>query len=86
MTTQAFDFVNDDKLACLPLALRQRMQNVQQARIDAGCTAKNGMTYRTVEKKEFIDDLCDWHEAGKPADQLPALKAREAKLRADGLY
>lgn len=86
MTTQAHDFINDPSLAALPAALRGRMQSVQQTRIDAGHTASNGMTYRTIEKKTFIDDLCAWHEAGKPADKLEALKAREADLREKGLF
>lgn len=85
-TMQAFDFINDDKLAGLPAALRERMQQTQQARIDAGYTAKNGVTYRTAEKKDFINAVCDWQEAGKPAAQRAALKAREAELREKGLF
>lgn len=84
MTT--FDYVGDDKLACLPLALRQRMASVQQARIDAGHTARNGVTYRTAEKRAFVDAVLDWHDAGKPRDTLPELRAQEARLRAEGLF
>jgi hypothetical protein len=81
-----FDYVGDDRLACLPLALRQRMASVQQARIDAGHTARNGVTYRTLEKLKFVDAILDWHDAGKPRDGLPTLQAREAQLRAAGLF
>jgi Arc/MetJ family transcription regulator len=84
MTT--FDYVGDEKLACLPLALRQRMASVQQARIDAGHTARNGVTYRTREKREFVDAVLDWHDAGKPGATLRDLRAREARLRAEGLF
>lgn len=84
MTT--FDYVGDDKLACLPLALRQRMASVQQARIDAGHTARNGVTYRTAEKRAFVDAVLDWHDAGKPCATLPELRAQEARLRAAGLF
>lgn len=82
----AFDFVNDPTLACLPTALRNRMQAVQQARIDAGHTARNGVTHRTLEKKQWVDDLIDWHDAGKPADGRRALQVREKALRASGKY
>lgn len=82
----SFDFVNDEKLAGLPLALRQRMQSTQQARIDAGFTASNGVTYRTMEKKLFIDDVMAWQAAGKPAAGKKALQAREAALRAEGKF
>lgn len=82
----AFDYVGDDRLACLPLALRRRMASVQQARIDAGHTARNGVTYRTAEKRAFVDAILDLHDAGKPDDGLPALRAREADLRAAGLF
>lgn len=47
----AFDYVGDERLACLPLALRQRMSSAQQARVDAGHTAHNGVTYRKAEKR-----------------------------------
>lgn len=43
--TKSFDYASDPKLDCLPAALRLRMVAVQQFRIDAGFTAKNGMTY-----------------------------------------
>jgi hypothetical protein len=82
----AFDFVGDDKLACLPLALRQRMASVQQARMDAGHTARNGVTYRTREKREFVDAVLDWHDAGKPRATLRDLRAHEARLRVGGLF
>jgi Arc/MetJ family transcription regulator len=82
----AYDYAGDDKLACLPLALRQRMASVQQARIDAGHTARNGVTYRTAEKRAFVDAILDWHDAGKPEGALSALRAREADLRAAGLF
>lgn len=82
----AFDYVGDEKLSSLPLALRQRIASVQQARIDAGHTARNGVIYRTVEKRRFVDAVLDWHDAGKPRDRLPALRAREARLRAAGLF
>jgi hypothetical protein len=82
----AFDYVGDDKLACLPLAIRQRMASVQQARIDAGHTARNGVTYRTADKRAFVDAVLDWHDAGKPRDGLRALRTREAQLRAAGLF
>lgn len=86
MTTQAFDYVADPKLACLPLALRQRMVSVQQSRIDAGHTASNGVTYRTLEKKQWIDDLIAWQQSGRSADGRTALEAREETLRAEGLF
>lgn len=86
MTATSFDYVNDDKLAGLPLALRQRMVATQQARIDAGFTASNGVTYRTMEKKVFIDDLIAWQNAGKSAKGKKALQAREADLREKGLF
>ena len=82
----AFDFVNDPTLACLPAGLRDRMQNVQQARIDAGHTARNGVTHRTLEKKQWADDLLDWHDADKPAAGKRALQAREKSLRAAGKF
>lgn len=81
----AFDFANDPELACLPTAMRDRMGAVQKARIDANHTAKNGVTYRTLEKKQWVDDLVDWHDAGKPAAGKSALRAREARLREEGL-
>jgi hypothetical protein len=81
-----FDYVGDEKLACLPLALRLRMASVQQARIDAGHTARNGVTYRTAEKRAFVDAILDWHDAGRPREGLTALRAREAELRAGGLF
>lgn len=62
------------------------MGALQQARIDAGHTAKNGMTYRTLEKKQWVDDLIDWQAAGRPAAGKRALQAREARLRAGGLF
>jgi Arc/MetJ family transcription regulator len=82
----AYDYVGDERLACLPLALLQRMASVQQARIDAGHTARNGVTYRTAEKRAFVDAILDWHDAGRPEDGLPALRAREAELRAAGVF
>lgn len=82
----AFDFANDPKLACLPAALRGRMQATQQARVDAGHTAKNGMTYRTLEKKQWVDDLIDWQAAGKPTAGKRALQVREKSLRAEGKF
>jgi Arc/MetJ family transcription regulator len=84
--TTSYDYAGDETLACLPLALRQRMVAVQQARIDAGHTARNGVTYRTREKREFVDAVLDWHDAGKPRDGLTALRAREACLRDGGLF
>jgi hypothetical protein len=82
----AFDFVNDPTLACLPAALRDRMATTQQARIDAGHTARNGVTHRTLEKKQWVDDLLDWHDAGRPAAGKRALRAREKALRAVGKF
>lgn len=55
MTKTAYDYVSDPTLACLPLALRERMQTVQQARIDAGFTAKNGMTYESAERRDLAN-------------------------------
>ena len=81
-----FDFISDPKLACLSDALRDRMQAVQEARVAAGHTAKNGITYRTLEKKQWVDDLLDWHDAGKPAAGKMALQARENALRSDGKF
>jgi hypothetical protein len=78
----AFDFANDPGLACLPAALRQRMGEVQRARIDSGNTARNGVTYRTAEKRRWVDDLMDWQDAGSPAAGRRALQARERELRA----
>jgi hypothetical protein len=52
---KAFDYVTDPKLACLPLALRERMTQVQQARIDAGFTANNGMTYKDAETRDKVN-------------------------------
>lgn len=86
MTTQSYDYVNDDKLAGLPLALRQRMVAVQQSRIDAGHTAGNGVTYRTLEKREWVDDLIAWQQSGRSPEGRHALEAREADLRARGLF
>jgi hypothetical protein len=86
MTTQSYDYVNDEKLAGLPRALRQRMAQVQQERIDAGHTAKNGVTYGTLEKKEWIDDLIDWQASGRSAAGRRALEAREAALRSAGKF
>lgn len=83
---QAFDYTADDKLASLPMALRQRMTDIQQARIDAGHTAANGITYRTIERKNFADDVAAWHKAGKPADGLAILKRRESALRKEGKF
>lgn len=57
-----------------------------KAKRDPRCTDRNGNTWRTPEKAEFINDMLDWHAAGKPAEQMPALKAREAALRAADLY
>ena len=52
----AFDFINDEKLNnTLPLALRQRMQKVQEARISAGLTAKDGITYATEERRDAVN-------------------------------
>lgn len=82
----AFDYANDPKLACLPAALRDRMGAVQQARIDAGHTARNGVTYRTLEKKQWVDDLIDWQAAGRPAASKRDLQARERVLRASGQF
>lgn len=84
--TQAFDYASDPKLACLPLALRQRMTSVQQARIDAGHTASNGVTYRTIEKKQWVDDLIVWQQSGRSAEGRATLEAREATLREGGLF
>lgn len=79
---EAYDYVNDKALsAALPLATRRRMQRIQQARMDAGHTSKDGRTYRTAEKARFMDDLCGWKRRGCPADELASLKAREAELR-----
>lgn len=86
MTAQSFDYVADPKLACLPLALRQRMVSVQQSRIDAGHTASNGVTYRTLEKKQWVDDLITWQQSGRSAEGRAALEAREADLRERGLF
>lgn len=82
----AFDFVDDPTLASLPACLRNRMQAVQQARIDAGHTARNGVTHRTLEKKQWADDLLDWHDAGGPSAGKRALQARERELRAAGKF
>lgn len=86
MTIQSFDYVTDPKLASLPLALRQRMTQTQQAQIDAGCTTKSGVTYRTVEKREWIDDLIDWQQSGRSPEGRRVLEAREADLRAHGQF
>jgi hypothetical protein len=51
----AFDFENDEKLACLPLVLRQRMQATQEARIAAGLTANNGMTYKDAATRDKVN-------------------------------
>lgn len=51
----SYDFVNDPKLACLPLALREKMMATQQARIDAGLTADNGFTYATAERRDRVN-------------------------------
>jgi hypothetical protein len=59
MTAMAFDYVNDDKLSALPLALRQRMANVQQSRMDAGFTAKNGMTYKNAADRDSVNAAID---------------------------
>lgn len=57
---KSFDFVNDASLsAALPLALRQRMVAIQQARIDAGFTSKNGMTYKSAERRDKADAAFD---------------------------
>ena len=86
MTTKSYDYVSDPKLSGLPLALRQRMVAVQQARIDAGHTASNGVTYRTLEKKQWIDDLIAWQQSGRSAEGRTALETREADLRERGLF
>lgn len=78
-----FGFTNDPKL---PAALRQRMQATQDARIAAGCTARDGTTYRTPERRAFADDLDTWKAAGKPEQGKADLMAREAELRAAGKF
>ena len=55
----AFDYVNDDKLQGLPMALRQRMVALQQSRMDAGLTAKNGMTYKTAAERDAVNARMD---------------------------
>jgi len=84
--TKAHDYVSDPTLACLPLALRQRMATVQQERIDAGHTAVNGFTYRTMERKLFADKVADWKARGSDPQELIELKAEEAQLRKEGKF
>lgn len=81
-----FDFVNDDKLQGVPLGLRMRMQMVQEERIKGGHTSKDGLTYRTLEKKQLMDDVYDWKTEGGSIDQLESLKLREKSLRKLGKF
>ena len=50
--TKAYDYTADEKLAALPLALRERMTSIQQARIDAGLTDDSGLVRRTAEARD----------------------------------
>lgn len=81
-----FDFVNDDKLQSIPLGLRMRMQMVQEERIKGGHTSKDGLTYRTLEKKRLMDDVYDWRTNGGSVDELQSLKSREKSLRKLGKF
>jgi hypothetical protein len=61
------------------------MHAAAKARATAeGRVTKSGAIMRTAEAAQWRDALSAWHEAGKPADQMPALEAREAALRAAG--
>ena len=56
----AYDFINDTKLKdALPLALREKMQNIQESRIAAGLTADNGMVFATAERRDMSNAQSD---------------------------
>lgn len=52
----AFDFFNDPKLkAVLSDTVRQKMQTIQEDRIERGLTSKNGLTYATEARRDAAD-------------------------------
>ena len=59
------DYTADHKLDCLPMALRQRMVATQQARIDAGFTAKNGMTHKDAAGRDVASAAFDSRAKGE---------------------
>lgn len=83
MTT--FNFIDDARLIALPIALREKMQAVQQQRINEGLTSLDGATYRTAEKRAFMDEVYNWKREGRCADKLKELKVTESNLRNAGL-
>ncbi|WP_321829786.1 hypothetical protein [Thalassovita sp.] len=77
------DFANAPKL---PAGIGARMQAVADKRIAEGCQTKSGSIMRTPEQAQFMDDLAAWKAAGRSEAGLVQLKAREAALKAAGLW
>lgn len=49
------------------------------------CIDNRGTCRKTPESAAFHNEIMAWRDAGKPAEKLVELKAKEKRLRAAGL-
>ena len=75
-----------ERFDTLPAPLARTMKLARLRGHAENRVATNGSIQRTREKTVFWNDLLAWHRAGKPAAELPALKAREAAMRRAGTF